>query len=149
MLGIIGAPAPIFGDRPQWDVGEDDNRRRGGKALHIIGKPSELLRPEIAHAAGLEVHHIVETDEMDTVLVEGIPACALGVLAVALEIGFERHFVEVIVLARHVVHVEAHAADDLRSIVEFFWLRQMGDVTGMEHECRLVGQSLNLGDGFL
>src|SRR6202166_3600831 len=93
LLRIIGAPSPILGYRPQWNVSEDDDRRGGGKALHIIGEPGQLLRPELAHAAGLEVHHVVETDEMDTVLVEGIPACALGVLAVALEIGFERHFV--------------------------------------------------------
>src|SRR6478736_3893953 len=64
-------------------MSEDDDRRGGGKALHIIGEPGELLRPKLAHAASLEVHHIVETDEMDTVLVERIPACALGVLVEA------------------------------------------------------------------
>src|SRR6476619_3586054 len=97
LLRIISAPAPILGYRAQWDVSEDDDRRGRGKALHIIGEPSQLLGPELAHAAGLEVHHIVETDKMDTVLVEGIPARALGVLAVALEIGLERH---IVVLAR-------------------------------------------------
>ena len=149
MLRIIGAPAPILGYRPQWDVGEDDDRGGGGKALHIIGEPSQLLGPELAHAAGLEVHHIVETDEMDTFLVEGIPARALGVLAVALEIGLERHLVEVIVLARHVVHVETHAADDLSGVVELFGLRQMGDVARMKHERRLVGKRFDLGDRLL
>ena len=52
-------------------------------------------------------------------------------------------------LARHVVHVETRAADDLCGIVELLGLRQMGDVAGMEHERRLVGERLDLGDGLL
>jgi hypothetical protein len=53
------------------------------------------------------------------------------------------------VLARHVVHVETRGADDLRGIVELGRRRQMGDVAGMEHERRLVGERLHLGDGLL
>src|ERR1700691_2729119 len=98
---------------------EDDDRRGVGKALDVIGEPSQLLGPKHAHSASLEVHYIVETDEMDSVLVEGIPAGALGVLAVPLKIGLERDIVEVVVLARHVMHVETNAADDLSGVVEF------------------------------
>src|ERR1700693_5147582 len=123
---------------------EDDDRRGIGKALHIIGKPSQLLGPKHAHATSLEVHYIVETDEMDSVLVEGIPAGALGVLAVPLEIGLDRDLVEIVVLAWHVVHIETHAADDLSGVVEFLGLRQMGDVASMEHECRLGGKRVDL-----
>src|ERR1700729_4590352 len=86
---------------------------------------------------------------MDAVLVEGIPARSLGVLAVALEIGLERYLVEVVVLTRHVVHVQTYAADDLSGVVEFLGLRQMGDVAGMEHECRLVWKRFDLRDRLL
>src|ERR1700722_12998707 len=128
---------------------EDDDRRGIGKALHIIGKPSQLLCPKHAHAASLKVHYIVETDEMDSVLVEGIPTGALGILAVPLEIGLERDLVEIVVLAWHVMHIETHAADDLSGVVEFLGLRQMGDVAGMKHECRLFGKRFDLRDCLL
>src|ERR1700733_2827342 len=128
---------------------EDDDRRGVGKALDVIGEPSQLLCPKHAHAASLKVHYIVETDEMDSVLVEGIPTGALGILAVPLKIGLEWHLVEVVVLARHVVHVKTYTADDLSGVVEFLGLRQMGDVAGMEHECRLVGKRFDFRDRLL
>ncbi len=149
LLRVVGAPTPILGYRPQRDVSEDDDRSGGGKPPHIVGEPDELLGPENAEAAGLQVHHIDQTDEMDAVLVEGIPARALGVLAVALEIGLARLLVEDVVLARHVVHVETRGADDLRGIVELGRGRQMGDVTRMKHEGRLAGERFDLGDGLL
>jgi hypothetical protein len=58
---------------------------------------TRLRGPEHPHAASLEIHHIVEANEMDTVLIEGVPACALGVFAVTLEIRLERHLIEVVV----------------------------------------------------
>src|ERR1700684_3307436 len=128
---------------------KDDDRRGVRKALDVIGEPSQLLCPKHAHAASLKIHYIVETDEMDSVLVEGIPTGALGILAVPLKIGLEWHLVEVVVLARHVVHVKTYAADDLSGVVEFLGLRQMGDVAGMEHECRFVGKRFDLRDGLL
>ena len=68
-------------------MGEDDDRGRGGKPHHIVGKPGELLGPEQAEAAGLEVHDIDEADEVDAVLVERVPAGTFGVLAVSIETG--------------------------------------------------------------
>ena len=76
--GVVGAPAPVGVDRPQRDVGEDDDRGRGGLAFEVLGEPGELLVAERAHAAGLEVGDVDEADEMHAVLVEGVPAGALG-----------------------------------------------------------------------
>ena len=87
LLPIIGAPAPFGIDRPERDMGEDDDRRRVGLALEIVGEPGELLGAEIAETAGLQVDDVDEADEMDAVLVEAVPAGALGALAVAVEIG--------------------------------------------------------------
>ena len=56
--------------------------------FQIVGEPGELLGPEIAHAARLQIEDIDEADEMRAAMVEGIPALALGELAVAFEIGF-------------------------------------------------------------
>src|SRR5271170_3072411 len=81
---------------------------------------------------------------MNAVLIEGIPTRTLGVFTVALEIGLERNFIQVVVLARHVVHVETGAANDLVGVVELLGLRQMSDVASMEHEGRFVGEALTL-----
>src|ERR1700719_787160 len=120
LLRIVGAPTPVLVDRPQRNMSEDDDRRGCGETLHIVGEPGELLGAQNTHAAGLEVHHADESDEMDAIVVERIPAGALGVLAVALEVGLARRFVDEVVFARHVVHVEPGGADDLSGIVELF-----------------------------
>src|SRR5882672_5425991 len=102
---VLGAPAPGRINRPQRNMGEHDNGRRFRFALEIVLKPFELRGAEIAEAAGLEVHHIDEADEVDPVGVERIPAGALGAAAVALLIELDL-FIDEIVLARHVMHVE-------------------------------------------
>ena len=75
---VVGAPAPVRIDRPQRDVGEDNDRRRGASGLSDRLQPGELVGAEIAHAAGLEVDDIDQGDEMHAVGVEGVPAGALG-----------------------------------------------------------------------
>src|SRR3984885_3000039 len=101
-------------------MSEDDDRRGCGEALHIVGEPGELLSAEYTLTAGLEVHHVDESVEREAGVVERIPARALGVLAVALEVELARRLVDEVVLARHVMHVEPGGADDLSGIVELF-----------------------------
>jgi hypothetical protein len=43
LQSVIGAPAPVGIDRPERDVGEDDDRSARGLVLEIIGEPSELV----------------------------------------------------------------------------------------------------------
>src|ERR1700733_2063272 len=130
---VLGAPAPLRIDRPQRNMGEHDNGRRFRAPLEVILKPFKLIGAEIAEAAGLEVHDVDETDEVDAAGVERIPAGTLGVAFVALAIELDL-FVEEIVLARHVMHVELGLRDDALGVVELGGLRQMGDVAGMDHE---------------
>ena len=145
---VPGAPAPLLVHDPQRDVGEHHDRRRGRLALEVVGEPGDLLVTQRAEAAGLQVDHVDEADEVHAVLVEAVPAGALGVLAVALAVELDL-FVDDVVLARHVVHVEAGGLDDAVGVVELLRLRQVGDVAGVDHELGLGRQRLHLGDRLL
>ena len=69
----------------------------------------KLVVAEIAEPAGLEIEHVDQADEMHAVGIEAVPAAALGAFAVAVAV--ELHLlVEKIVLAGHVMHVEARPA---------------------------------------
>src|SRR5207245_6208479 len=114
---VLGAPAPFRIDRPERDVGEQDDRRRLRFAAQIVLEPGEVLGAEIAEAASLEGDDVDEADEVHAAGVEGIPALALGAAAVALAI--ELHLlVEEVMLAGHVVPVELALRDDAIGIVE-------------------------------
>src|SRR6516162_2791441 len=117
---IVGAPAPLLIDGPQWNVGEHHDRRLRGFSLEIVRKPLKLLFAEIAEPARLKVHDVDETDEMYAVGIKAVPPGALGVPAVVVVI--ELHpLIEEIVLARHVVHVEPGLGDDAIGVVELGW----------------------------
>src|SRR4029079_13600804 len=118
-------------DRPERNVRKQNNRRRFGFALEIVGEPGELLGAEIAEAAGLEVDDVDEADEMHAAGIEGIVAGALGALAVALLVELDL-LVEEIVLAGHVMHVKLRLRNDAVGIIEFGRLRQVGNVAGMD-----------------
>src|SRR5450759_1362635 len=122
---VLGAPAPLRIHRPQWDMGEHHDRRGLRFSLEIVLQPFQLLGAEIAEAAGLEVHHIDEADEVDAASVERVPAGAPGALAVAFLVELDL-FIDEIVFARHVMHVEPGLRDDAFGVVELGRLRQMG-----------------------
>ena len=84
LRAIVGAPAPFGIDRPQRNVREDDDGRAAGEPFHIIFEPLELLGAELAQAAGLQVHHVDQADEVHAFVIEAVPAVALRALAVAL-----------------------------------------------------------------
>ena len=126
---------------------KDDDRRGGALALEIIGEPGELLVAEIAHAAGLEVDHVDETDEVHAALIERVPAGAARAFAVALQVGLAGPLVDHIVLARHVVSIELQLGEGLSRIIEFLRLRQMRDIAGMNHEGGLDRHGRNFRDG--
>src|SRR5712671_1907514 len=104
---------------------KDDDRRGVALALEIIGEPGELLVAEIAHAAGLQVDDVDETDEVHAALVERVPAGAARAFAVALEISLAGALVDDIVLAGDVVSIELQLGQGLSRIIEFLCLRQM------------------------
>ena len=106
------------------------------RPLRSLLQPFELVVAEIAQAAGLEVDHVDEADEMHAVGVEAVPACALGAAPVALAIELLLG-IDDVVLARHVMHVEASLRDDAIGIVELRQLGEMRDVAGVNDEGRL------------
>ena len=85
---------------------------------------------------------------MHAVLVERIPARAqrLHPLAIAIEIGLALAFVDDVVLARNIECIEPGLGDRLVGVVEFLGPREVRDVPGMQHECRLLRQRNNLGN---
>ena len=50
LLGILRAPSPIGIDRPERNMGEDDDRRARGARGDVGLQPGELIGTEIAHA---------------------------------------------------------------------------------------------------
>src|SRR3954466_9995681 len=84
---VIGSPAPSFIDEPERDVSEHHDRRRRSFASQVVVQPGELLGPEIAKAAGLQIEHVHKPDEVDAAMVEAVPAPAPAALAVAVQVG--------------------------------------------------------------
>src|SRR6478752_2730704 len=87
-------------------MGEDDDRRRVRFVLDIVGEPGELVGPKPSKAAGLEVDHVDEGNEVNAVIVEAVPTRALGALAVTGEIGLAQALVDDVMLTGNVVHIE-------------------------------------------
>src|SRR5689334_3381536 len=73
---VARAPAPLRIDRPERDMGEDDDGRARGEPAHVVLEPGELVRTEAGEAAGLEVDDVDEGDEVDALAVEAVPAIA-------------------------------------------------------------------------
>src|SRR6266851_5710636 len=144
---VLGAPAPLRIHRPERDMGEHHDGGGFRAALEVVFEPFELLGAEIAEPAGLEIDHVDKPDEVHAAGVERIPAGALGALAVALLVELDL-FIEEVVLARHIVHIELGLRDDAVGVVELGGLRQMRDVAGMDHEGRLLRHRVDLVDGF-
>src|SRR5579875_3051927 len=119
---VVGAPAPFLIDRPQRDMREHHDRLRGRTALYVILQPFELLVPEIAETAALQVDDVDEPDEVHAVGVETVITGPLGAAAVAFAIELALLVVEHIVLAGDVMHVEPRLRDDLLGVVELRWL---------------------------
>ena len=98
---------------------EHHDRLRGRTAFDVVFQPFELLVTEIAKPAGFQIDHVDEPDEVHAIVVEAVPASALGAASVAVAIKLALLVIEQIVFARHVVHVEPCLRDDAIGIVEF------------------------------
>src|SRR5205823_3378486 len=77
-LAVACAPAPLRINRPERDMREDDNRRAGSEILHVGLEPFELLVSELTQTAGLKIQNVDQSNEMDAVLIEAIPAGAFA-----------------------------------------------------------------------
>ena len=94
------------------------------RPFRVVREPGELLVADIAEPAGLEIDDVDEPDEMHAVGIEAVPAGALRAAPVAFAVELDL-LVDDVVLARHVMHVEAGLRDDAVGIVELGRLRQM------------------------
>src|SRR5205085_1289909 len=101
LRAIIGAPPPLGIHGPERNVRKDDDRRTALDPLDIFREPFELVFPEAAKAARLQIDDVDETDEMHAILVEAVPACALRALAESLQITLAR-VTDHVVLAGHI-----------------------------------------------
>src|SRR5437016_12525276 len=77
-FAVARSPAPFRINRPERDVREDDNRRARSETLHVGLEPLELVVSELSQTTGLEIHDINQPNKMDAVLIEAVPARALG-----------------------------------------------------------------------
>src|SRR5947209_14010687 len=143
---ILRAPAPFGINRPERNVGEDDNRRRGAEASNVALEPLQLLGTKVSQAAGLEIDDVDQTDEVHPALVETVPAGTARSLAVTVEIRLSLLVIEEIVLAGDIEDRQARVFDQLVGVVEFLLFGEMADVAGVNHEGWLLRQRLDLRD---
>src|SRR3984893_8371998 len=86
LFTIVGSPAPIWIDGPQRNVGKEHYGGAGRAILEIVLQPLQLLVTKRSQASGFQIQDIHQTDEMDTLLIEAVPPCALCAFSIALEI---------------------------------------------------------------
>ena len=134
LQAVLRAPAPLRVDRPERDVGEHHDRRAVGKAGHVRLEPGELLVAEDSEAlVDALAGDVDQADEVDAVVVEAVPALALGPLAEPLEV--LRPVADDVVLAWHVEDlVDLDPLEDLGDGVELLGRREVGEVAGVDQE---------------
>src|SRR5438270_10710849 len=77
-FAITSPPAPLRIDRPERDVREDDNRRARSEILNVGLEPLKLLVAELTQTAGLKVQDVNQSNEVNSVFVEAVPARAFA-----------------------------------------------------------------------
>ena len=120
---------------------EDHDGRAALQPLDVLLQPRELLVPERTEPAGLEIHDIDQADEVDAVLIEAVPARALRALAEPLQIAPGRRPRDV-VFARGRRRPAPTARTALLQRVEFRWLREVREISGVKYERRRLGRGL-------
>ncbi len=142
---VVGAPAPLLVDDPQRHVGEHHHRLARRTARKVLLQPAQLVGPQVAHAAALELLDVHQADEVHAGVVEAVPAVAQGSLAVAVQEGLALPLVEQVVLAGNMERLEPRLAQDLVRVVEFLRLGELGDVAGVDDEIGLHRHGPDLG----
>ena len=97
-----------------------------GETRKILLCPFQLVRAELAHA--LELHYVIQTEEVDALVVETEPAFSRAVLREAGEVLFSV-VSGYIVFTRNIHHIFlAKAAEDLLRRIKLARLCEMRDV---------------------
>src|SRR5690348_2429226 len=123
-------------------MSEDDYRRAVLHRSQIVFQPFQLLVAKVTETSRFQVHYIHKPDEVDAVLVEAVPARALGVSGITLT-EHRAIVVQHIVFAWDKEHFFARAFEYLVDRIELFRRGEMSDVSGMKNEIGGFGESVN------
>ena len=125
-------------------MGKYDDGSAGGEMLDIGFQPCQLLLAKPSHAASLQVNHVDQSDEMDSLNVKALPARALCVLAVALAKRLSVVFEHVMLSGNEKDVLRTCCLQDLVDLVELLRPRQMTDVAGVQYELGSQRQRVDL-----
>ena len=133
LLAVVRHPSPLGIDGPEGDMGEHHDRSAAREPLDVLLEPVELSLPKVPKAAGLEVEHIDQPDEVHPFVVEALPPCACGAAeptrVLLASIGKD------VVLARYVEDpLGLGTLECLGDGVEGARLLRVGDVTRVDDE---------------
>src|SRR5580698_9835743 len=146
LFAVVRSPAPIWIDGPQRDVCEEHNRSAGRTAFEIVLKPLQLFVTERPHTTGFQIGHIYETDKMHTLVIEAVIPRALCTLPKALEI-FIAVVGQHVMLTGNKVNLLCRCSFEcLVERIEFTWLRELAQITGVDDEIRRVRHRIDLVD---
>src|SRR5262249_35301469 len=144
LRAVFRAPAPLRVHAPERNVGEYDDRRAVLQMGDVVLEPRQLPGSERAETARLQVEDVHQADEVRALLIEAVPAGAVGALAVALEI-LLAIVVEHVVFTGYEEHIlGAGALENLIDRVELVRSRQVADVARVEHELWRDGKRVDL-----
>src|SRR5690242_6269029 len=124
-------------------MSEDDYRRAVLHRSQIVFQPFQLLVTKVTETSRFQVHYIHKPDEVDAVLVEAVPARALGVSGITLP-EHRPVVVQHVVLTGDEEHFFACALEYLVDGIELFRRGEVGDVSGMKNELGGFGEGVNL-----
>src|SRR5271165_3899206 len=149
LLAVLRAPAPLRVYRPERNVAEHHDGRAGGQPRHVGLEPVELLVAEDSEAlVGALARDVDQPDEVYPVVVEAVPALALGPLAEPFQVF--RPVADDVVLAWHVEDlVDLDPLEDLGDGVELLGCRKVGEVAGVDQKIGSLRQCVDPGDGLL
>src|SRR6266480_4390776 len=115
-----------------------NNRCARSEIFHVCLEPFKLLVAELTKTAGLKVQYVDQSNEMDAVLIEAVPAGAFAFDALQIPFTVKLSaIIEYIMLSRHVENVLCTAAlEHLIERVELLRLRQLRDISRVDKEGR-------------
>src|SRR6266404_2969356 len=119
-------------------MSENNDRRARPKVLYVGLEPFELLISELSQTAGLEIQDVDQSNEMDAVFVEAVPARAFAFDALQIPFTVKLSaIVKHIVLSRNIENVlRSTTLQDFVESVELLWLRELGNVSRVNKKGR-------------
>src|ERR1700733_8493321 len=83
LLAIRCSPSPGWVHSPEWNVCENYNGSAALQPTEVLLQPIKLRLTWLAHA--LKLDHIDQSDKVDALVIEAVPAISLGALAISIQ----------------------------------------------------------------